>query len=361
MTRQHTENEAIGGKRRPATRENPRSGFAVGAAIGVAVVLGARWLARRRHTVDFAGRNVLITGGSRGLGLVLARQLAAEGARLCLLARDEGELARAHAQLQGAGAHDVITMRCDVRRRAEVQATVDKLLETWAGVDVLINNAGVIQVGPLEHMKQEDFENAMATHFWGPLHLIQACVPAMRRRGFGRIVNISSIGGRIAVPHLAPYSASKFALAGLSDAIRAELNQHGIRVTSVYPGLMRTGSPRNAQMKGRHEAEYAWFSISDSTPGLSISAESAARQIIDACRHGDPELVITLPAQLAIIANAIAPNAVAAAMMSAVRMLPGPNGLEGDRSKKGYESESKWAPSVATTLGDRAALLNNEI
>ena len=335
--------------------------LALGLAAGVAATLAGRWAARRRHAVDFRGRNVLITGGSRGLGLVLARQLGAEGARLCLLARDEAELARAHAQLDAAGVHDVMTMRCDIRRRAEVQATVDKLLETWAGVDVLINNAGVIQVGPLEHMKQEDFENAMATHFWGPLHLIQACVPAMRRRGFGRILNISSIGGRIAVPHLAPYSASKFALSGLSDALRAELNQYGIRVTTVYPGLMRTGSPRNAQMKGRHQAEYAWFAIADAAPGLSTSAERAAEQIVDACRHGDPELVITLPAQMAILASTLAPSGFAAAMMAAARVLPGPNGLEGDRAKKGYESESRWAPSVATTLGDRAALNNNEI
>ena len=335
--------------------------LAVGLAAGVAATLAGRWVARRRHAMDFRGRNVLITGGSRGLGLVLARQLGAEGARLCLLARDEAELARAHAQLEAAGVQDVMTMRCDIRRRAEVHATIDKLLETWAGVDVLINNAGVIQVGPLEHMKQEDFENAMATHFWGPLHLIQACVPAMRRRGFGRILNISSIGGRIAVPHLAPYSASKFALSGLSDALRAELNQYGIRVTTVYPGLMRTGSPRNAQMKGRHEAEYAWFAIADAAPGLSTSAERAAEQIVDACRHGDPELVITRAAQMAILASTLAPAGFAAAMMAAARVLPGPNGLDGDRAKKGYESESKWAPSVATTLGDRAALNNNEL
>jgi short-subunit dehydrogenase len=333
----------------------------LGLAAGAAATLAGRWLARKRHAVDFSGRTVLITGGSRGLGLVLAKQLASEGARLCLIARDEGELARAHAQLEAAGAHDVMTMRCDIRRRAEVQATIDRLLETWAGVDVLINNAGVIQVGPLEHMKQEDFENAMATHFWGPLHLIQACVPAMRRRGFGRIVNISSIGGRVAVPHLAPYSASKFALSGLSDALRAELNQYGIRVTTVYPGLMRTGSARNAQMKGHHEAEYAWFSIADATPGLSTSAERAAEHIVDACRHGDPELVITLPAQVAILANALAPSTFAAAMMTAVRLLPGPNGLDGDRPKRGYESESRWAPSVATSLSDRAALNNNEL
>ena len=340
---------------------NREQNLLLGIAAGTAGTLAGRWLMRQRRAMDFAGRNVVITGGSRGLGLVLARQLAGEGARICLLARDEGELARARAQLALEGAVDTLAMRCDIRRRADVQATIDKLLETWAGVDVLINNAGVIQVGPLEHMKHEDFENAMATHFWGPLHLIQACVPSMRRRAFGRIVNISSIGGRVAVPHLAPYSASKFALAGLSDAIRAELSQYGIRVTTVYPGLMRTGSPRNAMMKGKHEAEYAWFAISDALPGLSISAERAAHQILEACRYGDPELVITLQARMAIVANVLAPAAFAATMMMAARMLPGPNGTEGDRSKKGYESESRWAPSVATTLSDRAAVVNNEV
>ena len=169
------------------------------------------------------------------------------------------------------------------------------MLDRWTNVDVLINNAGVIQVGPLEHMEHEDFENAMATHFWGPLHLMLELIPSMRRRGFGRIVNISSIGGRVAVPHLAPYSASKFALTGLSDAVRAELAPYGIRVTTVCPGLMRTGSPMNAQVKGQHEAEYAWFAIADSLPGFSMSAERAADQILSACAHGDPELTISLP------------------------------------------------------------------
>ena len=121
----------------------------------------------------------------------------------------------------------------------------------------------------------------------------------MRRRGFGRIVNITSIGGRVAVPHLAPYSASKFALTGLSDAVRAELAPYGIRVTTVSPGLMRTGSPVNAQVKGQHEAEYAWFAIADSLPGFSIVGRARRRQILSACRYGDPELTITLPARSA--------------------------------------------------------------
>jgi hypothetical protein len=128
----------------------------------------------------------------------------------------------------------------------------------------------------------------------------------------------------------------------------------------VAPGLMRTGSPINAEMKGRHEAEYAWFAISDSIPGFSIAAERAANQILSACAHGDPELTITPQARLAAMMNEVAPSCTARMMMLAARLLPSPAGADGDRAKRGRESESKWAPSVATTLTDRAAVLNNE-
>jgi NAD(P)-dependent dehydrogenase (short-subunit alcohol dehydrogenase family) len=340
---------------------NRQEKIAAGVAAGAAVAMVMNRAMRERHRIDFKGRHVLITGGSRGLGLVLARQLAAEGARLCLLARDSAELERAQQELRSGWAADVMVIRCDVRRHADVRAAIDTLLQSWDAIDVLINNAGVIQVGPLEHMTREDFENAMATHFWGPLHMMQECIPVMRRRGFGRVVNISSIGGKIAVPHLAPYCASKFALTGLSDAVRAELHQYGIRVTTVNPGLMRTGSPRNANMKGQHESEYAWFAIADALPGVSVAAESAARQIIDACRYGDPDLTISPQARVATWANAIAPSLVAAGMILATRFLPGPSGSEGDRQKQGWESQSRWAPSFVTQLGDRAAVRNNEV
>jgi NAD(P)-dependent dehydrogenase (short-subunit alcohol dehydrogenase family) len=290
----------------------------------------------------------------------MARMLADEGARVVLLARDLGELARAAADIESRGG-EVMTLRCDVRRRGDVRAAIEQVIERWYTVDVLVNDAGIIQVGPLEHMEHEDFENAMATHFWGPLHLILEVVPIMRHRLFGRIVNISSIGGRIAVPHLAPYCASKFALVGLSDAVRSELDQYGIRVTTVAPGLMRTGSPVNAEFKGRHEVEYAWFKTASSVPGLTISAERAARKILEACRYGEPELTITPQAKLAVVANAVAPATVARALTLVARLLPGPNGALGNAIKKGRESESRWTPSVVTRLTDRAAVANNEI
>jgi NAD(P)-dependent dehydrogenase (short-subunit alcohol dehydrogenase family) len=337
--------------------------FVMGLAAGAGAALVATRLSRARLAISFEGRVVVLTGGSRGLGLVMARQLVDEGARVVLLARDLGELDRAREELEAHGRGEVLTIRCDVRRRADVRAAIDLVLDKYRSVDVLINNAGVIQVGPLEHMDHEDFENAMATHFWGPLHLILEIAPIMRHRRFGRIVNIASIGGKMAVPHLAPYSASKFALVGLSDAIRAELDPYGIRVTTVAPGLMRTGSPINAQFKGQHEAEYAWFKVASSLPGLTIAAERAARQILDACRYGDPALTITPQAKVAAAANVVLPGAVARAMMLVTRLLPQENGPDGNRTKVGLQNEarSKWTPSVVTKLADHAAIANNEL
>ncbi|HTI36011.1 MAG TPA: SDR family oxidoreductase [Vicinamibacterales bacterium] len=334
--------------------------FATGVALGAGAMLAAYRLARSRHAISFDGRVVVITGGSRGLGLVMARLFAAEGAKVAVLARDVNELERARQDLEPRGG-EVVTIRCDIRRRADVRAAIDQVMDRWHAVDVLVNNAGVIQVGPFDHMDHDDFENAMATHFWGPLHLMLEVVPIMQHRTFGRIVNIASIGGKIAVPHLTPYSASKFALVGLSDGARAELERYGIRVTTVAPGLMRTGSPRNATFKGRHESEYAWFKISSSIPGVTISAERAARKILEAARHGDPELTITPQAKAAAAVNVVLPGLVARAMMLVDRLLPGPSGAGGDRVQRGRESESRWAPRIVTALTDKAAVANNEL
>jgi short-subunit dehydrogenase len=191
--------------------------------------------------------------------------------------------------------------------------------------------------------------------------MIVAALPHMRGQGGGRIVNISSIGGRIAVPHLVPYSASKFALAGLSDGLRAELAHDNIIVTSVFPGLMRTGSPVNALFKGQRPQEYAWFAISDSLPLTSIDARRAARQIIDACRHGDAELVISTQAKLAILARTLAPELFADALTLINGLLPGAAASGGDQARKGRDSESAWAPSVLTQPTYTAAEENNEL
>jgi NAD(P)-dependent dehydrogenase (short-subunit alcohol dehydrogenase family) len=331
-------------------------------AVGVGAALLARaW--RQRGSYDFAARSVLITGGSRGLGLVIARELADQRARLTLVARDEDELARAADDIRSRQPFaDVLTIAADVRSRADADRAISQALEAYGRIDVLINNAGVIQVGPVDHMKLADYEDAMRTHFWGPLHMIMSALPHMRQQGEGRVVNVSSVGGRIAVPHLVPYSASKFALVGLSDGLRYELARHNVTVTTVCPGLMRTGSPVNAMFKGQRPHEYAWFAIADSLPLSSVSATRAARQIVEACRRGDAELVITVQAKLAILARTLAPELFAEVMAFLNRLLPGP-AADGDRAEPGYANESDWAgpPARLTAPTYRAAHANNEL
>jgi len=307
---------------------------------------------------DLKDKTVLITGGSRGLGLVMAREFAREGARLVLCARDEQELDQARLDLEKFGT-EVITARCDVTNRHDVMAMVANVYTRLGSIDVLVNNAGVIQVGPLEVMTHEDFELAMQAHFWGPLNTIMAVLPSMREKKTGRIVNISSIGGKVSVPHLIPYSASKFALVGLSKGLRSELMKDGIKVTTVCPGLMRTGSPRNADFKGKHQFEYAWFSISDALPLLTVSAENAARQIVSACRRGQAELVISVPAKIAVLFDALFPETMSQMLALANRMLPNAGGV-GNERMKGRDSTSAWSPSWLTTLNEEAALRNNE-
>ena len=234
------------------------------------------------------------------------------------------------------------------------------VLGRFGRIDVLINNAGVIQVGPFEETTLEDFEEAMLTHFWGPYYTTTAALPAMRERGEGRIVNISSIGGKVAAPHLLPYSASKFALVGFSQGLRAELMKDGVYVTTVAPGLMRTGSPGRATFKGQNEKEFAWFAISDSIPGLSVSAEKAARRIVDAARHGDAEVIISLPAEVMARANGLFPGLFADVMGVMNRFVfPAPGGI-GTARREGRESRSALTPAWATILSDRAAARNNE-
>jgi short-subunit dehydrogenase len=294
----------------------------------------------------------------------MARQLADEGAKLTLVSRDEEELRRAVDDIQEQQPFaEIFPAPADIRARYQAERAVAMAVERFGTVDVLVNNAGIIQVGPIDHMKIADFEDAMLTHFWGPLYAILAALPHMHREGAGRIVNISSIGGRISIPHLVPYSASKFALAGLSEGLRAELARHNIVVTSVYPGLMRTGSPVNAMFKGQRPQEYAWFAISDSLPLASISPERAARQIIRACRYGDAELVITLQAKMAVLARTIAPELFADTMALINQLLPGPAMRDGHVAREGRESESDLAgPSAPLTApAYRAAEENNEM
>src|SRR6266498_4060099 len=325
-----------------------------------ALLLGAWVAARTIRTARYTLRDkvAVITGGSRGLGLVLARHICAQGGRVALIARDPEELARAKADLAPRGGA-VLTIQCDLLDAAQTGAAVRQVIGRFGKIDILINNAGIIEVGPLKHMTREDFERAMRLHFWAAYELISQIIPEMRTQGGGRIVNISSIGGKVAVPHLAPYSASKFALTGFSDALRAELARDNIHVTTVAPGMMRTGSHVNARFKGRHDSEFAWFAASAGAPLLSMNADRAARKILAACRRGQPSLTLTFAARLQVLANALFPNLTGYAMRLINRFLPESAGAEGNQSRAGSEVR-RLIPDWLTRSADKATARNNE-
>ena len=307
---------------------------------------------------DFRGKHVLITGGSRGLGLVLARALADRGARLSICSRDAAELVRAVGDLERHGAK-AVAVECDVTDRDRMREFVATARRENGPIDVLVNNAGVIRVGPADEMREADFEQSLQTHFWAPLYTMLEVIPDMKARGAGRIVNVASFGGKVAVPHLLPYSAGKFALVGLSTGLQSELARHGIVVTTVCPGLMRTGSHLNAEFKGRSDEEFAWFAAGNATPGLSMSAEAAAEKIIDACAVGDAEAVLGLPAKLAVAAQALCPNLTADVLALVNRhILPAPGG--GIEVVKGKDTHAAL-PDCITRGIDRAAARNNEL
>ncbi len=345
-------------------RMNSKNNFLWGGA-SVALMAGASLaalkFAGRLRSFNFRGKTVVITGGSRGLGLALAREFLSRGANVALLARDSEVLERARTMLMNRKPKaEVLTVPCDITKAEEVTEAFSEVRRQLGPIDVLVNNAGLITVGPMEVMSEQDYRESLKLHFWGPFNTVSAVLPEMRERKQGRIVNISSIGGKISVPHLLPYSVGKFALAGFSEGLNAEVAKDGIHVTSVYPGLMRTGSPRNASFKGKHHAEHTWFSLSDSLPGISMSVDRAARQIVNACQHGDSSLIVSVPAKVAIKLHQLFP-AISANVLSGVnRLLPGSPG-HATKTWKGKQSSTRLSRSWLTVLDELAARKNNEV
>lgn len=286
--------------------------------------LGWWTLARRaRRPSPLAGKVALVTGGSRGLGLLIARELATRGCRVAVCARDANELQRAVRSLRDEGL-EALPLTCDVADPAQVRRVIGEIVEHFGAIDVVVNDAGIIGVAPLESLSRADFEQAMAINFWGTVNVTLEALRHMRPRRQGWIANVTSIGGKVAVPHLLPYSCAKFAAVGFSEGLRAELAGTGVKVTTVIPGLMRTGGEAHATFKGKRPYERAWFSIAAETPGLSMSARRAARRIVRAIERGKAEIVVGVPAKVLRITKDLMPNATLAALAAADRALPSP-------------------------------------
>ncbi len=327
--------------------------------IGLGAVLLTSRVLRQARCMRFRGASVIVTGGSRGLGLEISRIFAREGAKLTLLSRDREELEQARRELIALGGY-VMIRTCDIRSERQVREAVDSVIRERGRIDVLINNAGIIQVAPFENTEVADFEEALDVYVRAPLYFMKAVAPYMKRQGGGRMVNISSIGGLVAIPHLNAYCTAKFAETGLSDGVRAELAKNNILVTTVEPGLMRTGSYINAVFKGQHRKEFSWFALSAALPLISSSAEKAASRIVRACRYGDPYLVISPQARLLQLMNALLPGVTAAAMKMAARLLPSPAGKAGTAPRSGWQSKSPVVSSLLSGIGTEEVERNHE-
>jgi short-subunit dehydrogenase len=181
----------------------------------------------------------VVTGASSGIGAAIARDLAARGTRVALLARRIHRLEALAGEIAAAGG-EAFPVRCDVADRAAVAGAVRAVIDRHGGVDVLVNCAGYGRHGLFVDHPVEDVERMTRTNWLGTVYAVKAVLPAMRTQGRGWIVNVASIAGRLAQPDEAAYSATKFAVAGLSEALAYELEPLGIRVLAVFPGLVRT-------------------------------------------------------------------------------------------------------------------------
>lgn len=319
------------------------------AGVGLGLAAGFAAALRPHPEWDLSGQVALITGGSRGLGLLLARELGRQGCQLAICARDEAELARARGDLEARGM-TVHAVRCNVADRMDVERFIAEAMRRFGGIDLLVNNAGIIEVGPVETMTVADFEDAMRVNFWGMVYPTLSALPVMRAQGGGRIVNITSIGGKVSIPHLLPYNCAKFAAVAFSQGLRAEVAQDGITVVTVVPGLMRTGSYLNATFKGDTEAESTWFALGATLPGVSMDAERAARQIVRAAKRGDAEVILSAPAWLLARLHGLFPG-LTADLLRLVNQLVLPT-AEGDSQNavRGHEALSRDRSAVLRTL-----------
>ena len=302
------------------TRINPITLAAAVAAAGVAATTfaaaaAAVVVARAvRSTTLPASSVVVITGGSRGLGLAIASRFARNPVKLVLCSRNLAELQQAQATLLARHLHlhpeDFYLVAADLAIPAECERLITETITRYSRIDVLINNAAIIDVGPIESQTLEIFERTMQVNFFAALYTTWAALPHMRTQtplaGSRRasIVNIASIGGKIATPHMLPYTAAKFALVGFSEGLHAELRHKGIRVTTVCPGLMRTGGEAHAHFLGNADAERRWFNFAATNPLIAVTTDYAANRIYNATAAGRAEITIS---PQAFVAAHIAP------------------------------------------------------
>jgi short-subunit dehydrogenase len=251
------------------------------------------------------GAVAVVTGASSGIGAATAVACGRAGMRIALAARRADRLEEVAGRVRAAGG-EARVVPVDVTDEAAVGELIDGTVAAWGRLDVLVNNAGIGLLAAVHQTTTRDFERLMRVNFFGALHGVQAALPHMRRQGGGHIVNVASVVGKRASPFRAAYVASKFALVGLSEALRMELAREGIHVTCVCPIGTETeffgAEDKRLGVPGRR--------------GPIQSADHVARGIVRALRRPRPEVHPYWPARALVLMNAVAPGAVDRLLMS---------------------------------------------
>lgn len=332
----------------------PSTMIAAHLVFGRALAASYRRLSRSREPLS--GKVAVVCGGSRGLGRAVARELLRHGARVALCGRDPGALEDARAALEPYGRVSVEV--CDLRSGPQTVAWLERIERELGPIDVLVANAATILVAPIETLSPADFDLAMREIFGTATRAVLSALPAMRARRRGTFVFVTSLGGRIGVPHLSAYSAAKFAEVGFAETLAAEVAKDGVRVLSVFPGLMRTGSHRHAALRGRPASELGWFGAAALTPLLSIDADRAARRVVRAIVNGDTRLTLTPAAKVAIALHDVAPRFWSVLSAAAARLLPrAPAPLSRSEQREGAELLDDPQSALLRAIGARTAAL----
>jgi NAD(P)-dependent dehydrogenase (short-subunit alcohol dehydrogenase family) len=345
---------AVGSMRRDIVLKSRRWGLSTWLALGLACV---SWVAlsRRRRSIDLSGRVAIVTGGARGLGLAITRLLVRRGCRVAICGRDE-EIVRRCVEQLGSEGYTVLGQACDVSDPDQVKAFVQSVAASYGGIEILVNNAGQCYVGPASQLDALDMQLALQNIFWGQFHPTRAVLQQMRAQGFGRIVNVTSIAGKLPIPHQAAYVAAKHALTGWSETLALELERDGITVSTITPPPLRNGAPLHAHYNGQREAEFTWFASALTSPVSAIAAERVANVVVEAIVYGRQERAVSVASWLAARAHGLAPNLVA----SALRWVAGRMPLASDPDvpspmRLGLEVAGASSDKAVQRLAERAA------
>jgi short-subunit dehydrogenase len=242
------------------------------------------------------GKVAVVTGASSGIGEATARELASRGASVVLASRDVVRLEALQREISASGGL-ALAVETDVAERASVQAMAGRTVAELESLDVLINNAGLGLSGRIAEVRAEDVRHVFEVNTIGPLNCIQAALPHMGEGG--RIINVSSVVGRRAIPKVGAYCASKSALGAISDALRVEIAGRGITVTNVYPGTTRTSFRENSRRT--RDEKRGWRP-------QGVTPERVAQKIADAAEKGPRDVYVTIADRLFVAGVTLFPS-----------------------------------------------------